>query len=82
MVKINVEYKKLPPQSNIYGQSSEFTIRVKSQNGLSSDNLQPHLLILGKGGSEWQWIKLAFFNLATIVAVKSFIVQASGQLGS
>ncbi len=50
-------------------------IRVGSNEGDHYDKLQPCLQILDEGGGEWQ-NTLAYFNMATVRAIKSFIVQA------
>ncbi len=61
----------LPPMSNICGQGQEPTFRVESHKELHSGRLKPFLL-----DSRTFTNTLAYFNVATIMAPKSFIVQA------
>jgi len=55
---------------------------VQSLEGLNSGKFQPCPQILDKSGSEWKWqYTPAYYDMASIMAVKSFIVPAPGITG-
>ncbi len=71
------QYNSIAPQYNICRQGKEPTIRVVSHGGLHSGKLQPCLQIFDQGGSgqQQQTLKL-IMKKATVIVVKSFILQA------
>ncbi len=68
-------FLSLPPWPNTCGQDQEPTISAESSMGLYSGMIEPCPQILDQGRSDRKWQTLAYYDTATIIAIKSFVVQ-------